>query len=778
MSRKHQLPATGFRGLRENWHNDIVAAFSVSMVALPLSLGIALASGAPAMSGLISALIAGFVTTFVRGSHVGINGPGNGLIAVILMAMSSLNDGSGKTFQYILAAVVIAGILQVGIGLLKLGKLGNIFPSSVIYGILAAIGLIIMGKQIHVALGSSTEASTTLGILLTIPQSILQANPSIALISVLCLAILFIYPTFENKFIHFIPAPMWVLMVAIPLGLVLPSSQGEQSFLFGSFYTLTDSSFVQIPKTLFSNLLLPDFSRIADPVFWSVVFTITLISSVETLISTKAVDKLDPYRRETDTNKELVGVGLSSIISGMIGGLPVVTVIARSSVNVNNLAKTRWSNFFASAFLLLFLLLFAPAIQLVPLAALAAILVHTGYKLIAPKVFRDTYMRGWEQLLFMIATLGATLLTNLVWGLVIGTVFTYLFHNIRLGTQPAVFLRSLMQPNFAFRQEGTSFKMQPEGLVSFANILMLRKTMETLPPQQNVEIDLAKAQLIDLTSLEYLRDFAEKYNRSGGQCKLQGLDFLQSSSQHPHALRVYGLPSMLEKKESVPLSRRQQELEALAARNGWKYRREIDWDASYLKNFQFFIRRPLEYKENVMAGHYKDHDVCWEIADLTFDEGTALLVDEFHTTAQVLYLPTTLPEFIVERQMFFDRLIELVGLEDLNYQYTKFSKQIVVKTKSEKELEGFFTPAIINFFDTHNVYHLECNGEALLVFRRFRLERNKGIIKMHNFSEELLEAISSNQKAVVESGACVHKPEPTSLIDKIQAIKKLTSSES
>ncbi|TNE46476.1 MAG: SulP family inorganic anion transporter [Deltaproteobacteria bacterium] len=745
MSRpQHQLPATGLRGLRENWHNDVLAAFSVSMVALPLSLGIALASGAPAMSGLISALVAGFVTTFLRGSHVAINGPGNGLIAVIVMAMVSLNDGTGHTFRYILAAVVISGVLQVGIGFLKLGKLADIFPSSVIHGILAAIGLIILGKQVHVALGSTTQASDTLGILLTIPHSVLQINPSIALVSIVSLVILLVYPKFENKLIHFIPAPMWVLMVAIPLGLWLPSTTGQESFLFGSFYALDTSSFVHIPKSLFSNPLFPDFSRVGDPAFWSVVFTLTIISSIETLISVKAVDKLDPYRRETDGNKELVGVGVSTALSGLIGGLPVFTVIARSSVNVNNHAKTHWSNFFTGTFLLLFLLLLNPIIQMVPMAALAAILIYTGYKLTAPKVFKDAYKRGWEQLLFMLFTLGATLLTNLVWGLVLGTLFTYLFHNIRLGTEPTIFLRNLFRPNFAFQQEGMQYKMQPEGLLSFANILSLRKTMDTLPPKQSVEIDLAKAQLVDLTSLEYLQDFSEKYDRAGGKFSLIGLEFLQASSTHPSALHVYGLPAMLERKTTSRLSRRQRELKELAQANDWTYQHEINWDASYFQNFQFFERRLMEFKENVIYGSYEGHRVTWEIADLTFDEG-ALLVEEFHTTAQVLYLPKPLPEFIVERREFFDNLMELVRHDDLDYQYfTKFSKRFVVKGKSLKALEDFFTPNLINFFETHDIYHLECNGEALLLFRNFRLERPNGIVSMNQFSRELLEELDSS----------------------------------
>lgn len=739
----HHPPATGFRGLRENWHNDVLAAFSVSMVALPLSLGIAVAAEAPAVSGLLAALVAGLVTTFVRGSHIAINGPGNAHIAVILMGMTSLHDGSGHTFQYVLAAIVFAGALQAGIGLLRLGKLGDVFPTSVIHGILAAIGLIILGKQVHVALGSETHAKSTLGILLDIPHSVMQIHPTAALIAGLSLAIFFFYPRVKNKLLHFIPAPMWVLVVAVPLAILFSSSDTKE-LVWGILPPLTPSFFVNIPADLFGSMMTPNFSRVKEPVFWGVVLSITLISSIETLISVNAVDKLDPYKRRTDANKELIGTGLSSVLAGMIGGFPIVTVIARSSVNVNNFAKTRWSNFFVGVFLLLFLLLFAPVIEMVPLAALAAILVYTGYKLTSPKVFKDAHKRGWEQLLFTLVTLGATLLTNLVWGLVIGTVFTYLFHNIRLGTSPSLFFRTLIKPDLRLEQRGEMIHCEPKGLLSFANILTLRRTLEQLPPQKSIVLGLSQAQMVDFTSLEYLYDFAERYQHDGGTFELLGLDQLQASSSHPHALRVYGLPTLLARKTEHSLSRRQWELKRLAEEQGWTYRREIDWDASYLKNFQFFETRPLEYKENVLAGEYETYGVDWEIADLIFDEG-AVLVEEYQTTAQILYLSTELPEFVIEREEFFDRLMELMGYEVIDFHYyNKFSRRFVVKGKSLDEMEDFFTPSLVNFFETHDIYHLESNGEALLVFRNFRLERTKGILDMHQFSRELLEEIHSS----------------------------------
>lgn len=739
----HKTPASGLRGLKENWRNDLIAAFSVAMVALPLSLGIAIASGVPPMAGLFAALVSGFVTTFVRGGHISINGPGNGLIAVILVGVLSLKDGSGNAYRYVLAAIVIAGALQILIGLLKLGKLGELFPSSVIHGILAAIGLIILGKQMHVALGAQTDAKTTLDVLLAIPASMLALNPYVALISVLCLIILVVYPRLENKLIHLIPAPMWVLLLAVPLALFFEFSKEHTYTLWGATHAVGPKLLVRLPESLLASVMLPDFSKINTLPFWSLVFSITLISSIETLISANAVDKLDPYKRTTDPNRELFGMGVSTMLSGFIGGLPIVTVIARSSVNIHNHAKTRWSNFLQSSFLLLFIVLFSSVIQLVPLASLAAILVYTGYKLTAPKVFADTYRKGWEQLFFLLVTLMGTLFTNLVGGLLIGTATTLIFHIFRTGTSPEIFLSTLWRTHFvADTTEDDQYLLRADGMLTFGNMLKLQPVLKSIPAEKNVRFDMSEVLLADLTILEYINDFAVKYRHSGGSFKILGLENHLCSSTYPHAMRVRGQCLVTAPARDVKVSRRQRELSLLAEENGWIYHQEIDWDASYLKNFLFFETRPIEYKENVLSGCHEEHDVNWEIADLTFDEG-ALLVEEYHTTVQVLYPDWDLPRFTLEREEFYDKLMEYVGHEEVDFKFfTKLSKKFVVKGYNKEEIERCFTKERIEFFENHDVYHLESNGDALLLFRRFRLERPSGIEAMNQFSKELLAELS------------------------------------
>ena len=422
------IPKTGFKGLIENWQSDLIAAVSVSLVALPLALGIAIASGAPPMAGILSAIIGGIVTTFFRGSHVAINGPAAGLIAVILSAIAALDDGSGRTLNYVFAAIVVSGAIQVLLGLLKLGKFADIFHSTVVHGILAAIGIIIFAKQIHFALGTTTEATKVIDTLADAVRQIPNINPFVASISLAGLLLLVFHSKISFKFFHFLPAPMWVLVLSIPFVYAFDFFEAHTINLFGNDYSVGPHLLISIPENILDAIAFPDFSKINTLPFWTSVLSITMIASIESLASAKAIDKLDPYKRKTDLNKDLIGIGLSTMASGLLGGLPIINVIVRSTVNVHNHAKTKWSNLYHGILLLIIVFLAATAIQKVPLAALAILLVYTGFKLASPTVFKHVYEQGIEQLIFFVGTLAITLYTDLLIGIFGGLVLALLVH--------------------------------------------------------------------------------------------------------------------------------------------------------------------------------------------------------------------------------------------------------------------------------------------------------------------------------------------------------------
>ena len=371
------LPSTGLKGLKENWRNDFIAAISVALVALPLALGVAVASGVEPMAGIISCVIGGLVTTLFRGSHMAINGPAAGLIAVILGALATLECN----IHYVLAAIVISGGLQVVLGLLKLGRFGKMLPSSVLQGIMAAIGVIIFAKQIHFALGTTSDAASIVDTLKDTVLMLPEANPFILMISLTGMTMLVFYKRLKNRFFHLIPAPMWVLLLSLPFVFGFDFFTEQVHTLFGKTYDIGPQFLISIPDNPLDAILYPDFSKINTWSFWTTVISINLISSIQTLAMARAVDKLDPYRRVTNLDKDLVGMGLSTMAAGMIGGLPIITVIVRSTVNVQSNAKTKWSNMYHGLLLLVFVLILSSVLQSIPLAALATILVYTGFKL-------------------------------------------------------------------------------------------------------------------------------------------------------------------------------------------------------------------------------------------------------------------------------------------------------------------------------------------------------------------------------------------------------------
>jgi MFS superfamily sulfate permease-like transporter len=392
----HQPPEKGWKGIVNNFRSDFLAAISVSLIALPLGLGIAAASGAPPIAGLISVIIGGIVATPFRGSHLAINGPAAGLIAVVLSAIYSLEDGSGQTLNYVLAATCVAGLIQVLLGILKLGRIAEIIPSAVIQGVMVAIGIIIFSTQIHVALGTQPEGRNTIGLFKEIFTQIPNIHPVILGISIIGIIILVVVPKIQSRLFHYFPASLWVLVVSVIAAYIFNFFEPHTINFAGKQYDIGPNQLIKIPDNLLDAVMYPDFSRIGDYRFWIAVLSIMLIASIQTLAMAKAVDKLDPYRRKSNLNKDLIGVGLATAISGAVGGLPIITVIVRSTVNVNNNAKTKWSNFYHGALIILFVFILAPVIQKIPMAALAAILVYIGFRLASPTVFKKIYNLGIE----------------------------------------------------------------------------------------------------------------------------------------------------------------------------------------------------------------------------------------------------------------------------------------------------------------------------------------------------------------------------------------------
>lgn len=730
-------PKKNLNSLVANWQSDFIAAVSVALIALPLSLGIALAAGAPAMAGILSAVVGGVVTTFFRGGHISINGPAKGVIAVILLGIALMDDGSGQAFNYVLAAIVVSGALQTLMGLLKLGRFADIFHPSVITGILAAIGIIIFAKQIHVAMGTSSDSPNIVQNLVDAVLLLPEANPFVVIISLTGLFLLLFHSKVNYRFFQILPAPMWVIALSIPFVYAFNFFDPHSLSLFGRSYDVGPQLLLEIPDNIMDSIMHPNFGKVHTLEFWTTVFSLLMITSIESLAIAKAVDKLDPFKRKTDLNKELTGIGISTVAAGLIGGLPIIAVIIRSTVNIHNGAKTKWSNVYQGLLLLFLIVVVSPIMRQVPLCAFAILLVYTGFKLASPTVFKQVYAKGPEQLVFFLATMVLTLYTNLLVGLLGGLLLTMVSHMLLAGVAIPQFFRMIYKSGSeVLALPDGSYNLNIKGIANFLGIIQVNKLVAQIPSGADVTIDLSNTRLVGMTYMDYLVDFLRAQKDAGGNVVITGLDSHVSSSTHNRALKI-SLNQTVEK-----LSPRQVRLQNLANENDYQYARKVDWNTSYLKKFHFFEIRPIERKSNCLWGSFKDLKVSWEISDVTFSDGAAFSAETFYTTVMVLKLNKKMPVFAMEKEglfeKIFDRVIALTGHKDIDFEmYPNFSKKFLITGTNEAEIRSFFTKELIHFFENKQIYHLESNGEALLIFDKIKLARTDETIALINYSKAL-----------------------------------------
>nr|WP_068891507.1 SulP family inorganic anion transporter [Pedobacter panaciterrae] len=485
--------------LKKNLKRDLPSSIVVFLVALPLCLGIALASGAPLFAGLITGIVGGIVVASLSGSQLSVSGPAAGLTAIVLGAIGQL--GAYQTF---LLAVVLAGVIQVILGLLKGGTIGNYFPSSVIEGMLAAIGLTLILKQLPHALGVDSDffgdesffQKDNENTFSAISGALSHFSLAAIIISVLSIFILVLWPKFKK--LSVVPAPLVVVVIGVVLTIVF---QGGQ-------YALQAKQMVEIPVvnswSEFTGLFTaPDFSQILNGKVWVVAVTIAVVASLETLLSIEAVDKIDPIKRVSPTNRELVAQGTGNMVSGLLGGLPLTSVIVRSSANVNAGGRTKMSAIFHGVWLLLSLLFIPGIINMIPLACLAAILLVTGYKLARIELFKHMYHKGWDQFVPFVITIVAVLLTDLLKGVAIGMLFS-IFYLLRTNMRNPYFYKIQEEGN----KKNLRIKLAEE--VSFLNKAAIQVVLNKIPKETNVIIDGTNSRYIDPDVLETI--FNYKHN--------------------------------------------------------------------------------------------------------------------------------------------------------------------------------------------------------------------------------------------------------------------------
>ncbi|MBO0341934.1 MAG: SulP family inorganic anion transporter [Bacteroidota bacterium] len=485
---------------------DLPASIVVFFVALPLCLGIALASGAPLFSGLIAGIIGGIVVGALSGSQIGVSGPAAGLAAIVLTAIGTLGG-----YQNFLVAVVLGGIIQLVFGFLKAGIIAYYFPSSVIKGMLTGIGIIIILKQIPHFFGYDADPEGDWAFFQVdgentfseIINSINYISPGATLIAVIGLAILILWSTVltkKSKIFELVQGPL----VAVVIGIVYYSiTQGDQTWGISAEHLVK----VPVPDSLESFLgffSFPNFGAITNTEVWITGFTIALVASLETLLCVEATDKLDPEKRTTPTNRELIAQGIGNTMSGLIGGLPVTQVIVRSSANIQSGGKTKASAIIHGFFLLGSVILIPTLLNMIPLSVLAAILFIVGYKLAKPSLFKSMYHAGWKQFVPFVVT-------------VVGIVFTDLLVGISLGLLVGivvVLIKSYQNSHFLHIEEKDGelhkIKMTLAEEVTFFNKGAILKELDNIPENSYLTLDVRKTRYLDNDIVEILDDFRSK----------------------------------------------------------------------------------------------------------------------------------------------------------------------------------------------------------------------------------------------------------------------------
>lgn len=486
--------------------NDLPAGIVVFLVAVPLCLGIAMASGAPLFSGIIAGFVGGIVVTLLSGSSLGVSGPAAGLAVIVLNAIESLDN-----YEVFLAAVVLAGIIQLAMGFLNAGSIGYYFPSSVIKGMLAGIGVIIALKQIPHAFGYDADYEGDLSYLQPDGENTFSgifnafnfvSTPAI-IISVVSLLILILWDQVlskKGKVFQIIQGPLVVVLLGMGLNLFFSNLTPE--------LTLAGNHLVQLPVAeslsgFAQQFTFPDFSNALSLQVVILGFTIAVVASLETLLCLEATDKLDPYKRISPANKELKAQGVGNIVSGLIGGLPITQVIVRSSTNIQSGGKTRLSAFIHGILILVSVMVFPGVLNLIPLASLAAILIMVGYKLAKPELFKKMYKSGWNQFLPFIITILAIVFTDLLTGIGIGMVVAIFF-----------ILKNNYHVSHAVHQTETAdgkkvYRLETAEDVSFLNKGNIMQTLRKIPEGSTVEIDTTRSVFIDDDVKELFENFKD-----------------------------------------------------------------------------------------------------------------------------------------------------------------------------------------------------------------------------------------------------------------------------
>ena len=741
-----EKPQNGIKGLK-HWRYDLLAGMQVALVSLPLSLGIAIASGAPPVTGVISAIIAGLIFPFLGGAYVTISGPAAGLAPALLSGMLMLGGGDlAAGYPLLLVAICLTGLVQIVLAMFKAGRFALFLPVTVVEAMLAAIGIMIIVKQIPALLGDFVPPAKSMLVSITnLPDSFFRFDPAIALIGGLCLFLMFYLNRTRYAWLRRIPAPLFVAGVGIGLGYLL---QLDAKYLIAMPHNLIEGG-----------ITLPAFGAVwNNPELWGnillVVITLTLIDGIESLATIAAVDKIDPYQRKSDPNVTLRAMGVSNTLSSIVGGLTIIPGGVKSRVNIDAGGRTLWANFYNALFLVVFLFLAKDLISRIPLAAIGAILVYVGWRLCEFRVFSKTYAIGRDQIVIFVATIVAILATDLLVGILIGiaaeiTLLVYLLtpllravltgrlsfaQSLRLlwDNLAGLFRSPVIKVKVEERAEGPHYRVSLGSIVCF-NLLSLDNALGAIPPGAGITLAVTESgRIIDHTAMEYLHQFQETCLHAGRPFEILGLDHFHPFTQHALSARMHDAKLV---KEKARVSTREQQMAEVAQRYGLKFKSATGGTLNS-HDFVYLRRGSSRQESNVMTGlyngcHVKLFDYSHTAAPDYYSEHRHTLILLRCPEVGAIELPNLAitPGDYLERYLVEYQEVDLADSPALAPYYRLYGHDpaqalAFVETKAEQLLSD------------HPDFYVEIRDNVLLAFRPGReLETPEAIGLLLAFTE-------------------------------------------
>ena len=741
-----EKPQNGIKGLK-HWRYDLLAGLQVALVSLPFSLGIAIASGAPPVTGVISAIIAGLVFPFLGGAYVTISGPAAGLAPVLLAGMIVLGNGDlAAGYPLLLVAICLTGLVQIVLSLFKAGRFALFLPVTVVEAMLAAIGIMIIVKQVPALLGDFVPpAKSMLVTIANLPESFLRSDPAITLVGSICLFLMFYLNRTRYAWLRHIPVPLSVAGVGIGLGYLL---QLDPKYL------------ISMPQNIIEHgITLPAFTAVWDntELWWSillVVVTLTLIDGIESLATIAAVDKIDPYQRKSDPNVTLRSMGVANSLSSILGGLTIIPGGVKSRVNIDAGGRTLWANFYNAVFLIVFLFLAKDLISRIPLAAIGAILVYVGWRLCEIRVFSKTFAIGRDQFIIFAVTMAAILATDLLFGILIGVAaeivllvyllspslravltgqltFTQSF-GLLWGNFTGLFRNPVIKVKVEQRAQQAHYRISLGTIVCF-NLLSLDKVLAAIPPGAGITLAVTESgRIIDHTAMEYLHQFQEACLHAGTSFEILGLDNFYQFTRHALSARMRDAKLVREK---ARMSAREQQMTEVARRYDLQF---ASATVATLNSHDFvYLHRGSNRQESdVMTGlyhgcHVKLFDYSHTTAPDYYSEHRHTLIVLRCLEAGDVELPNLAitPGGYLERYLVEYQEVDLAGRPSLAPHYRLYAQD-------PARALAFLGTRFEQLLSDHPCFYLEIRDNVLLAFRPSReLETPEAIELLLAFAE-------------------------------------------